>query len=115
MDQQPKEQALTVARRWNAIASPEGAAKYSAHFAYVVMLALQQIPGFRGALVLQHETPSGQVEIVDITFWESREAITAFAGADISEAVVDATAQGLLQEFDATVTHYEVTAESLLG
>jgi heme-degrading monooxygenase HmoA len=111
MDQR-KEQALTVARRWNAIASPEGAREYSAHFADVVLLALQQIPGFRGACVLEHETQSGQVEIVDITFWESREAIIAFAGGDISKAVVDKTAQGLLQEFDATVTHYDVTADS---
>lgn len=106
---------MTVARRWNATASPEGAARYSAHFADVVLPALQQLPGFRGACVLQHGTQSGRVEIVDMTFWESREAITAFAGADISAAVVDQTAQGLLQEFDASVTHYEVTANSFLG
>jgi heme-degrading monooxygenase HmoA len=112
---QPKEQALTVARRWNAIASPEGAVEYSAHFADVVVLALQQIPGFRGACVLQHETQSGRVEIVDITFWDSHEAIAGFAGRDISKAVVDQTAQRLLLEFDATVTHYQVTAESLLA
>jgi heme-degrading monooxygenase HmoA len=111
---QPKEQALTVARRWNAFASPEGAAEYSAHFADVVLLALRQIQGFRGACVVQHEIQPGRVEIVDIKFWESQEAITAFAGADINEAVVDQTAQGLLQDFDRTVTHYEVTAESFL-
>ena len=43
-----------------------------------------------------------------LTFWESREAIKAFAGDDIETAKYYAQDEEYLLEFEPTVTHYEI-------
>jgi heme-degrading monooxygenase HmoA len=54
---------------------------------------------------------SDAVEIVVITFWESVDAIRAFAGADLEGAVVADEAAALLTQFDRRVRHYEVAVK----
>jgi hypothetical protein len=43
-----------------------------------------------------------------MTVWHSRAAIEAFAGKDISVAVVPPAAQALLLRYDREVVHYEI-------
>jgi hypothetical protein len=43
--------------------------------------------------------------------WTSRASITAFAGEEISRAVVEPEARALLTRFDETVSHYDVALE----
>jgi hypothetical protein len=51
------------------------------------------------------------VEFLVLTRWRSIEAIRAFAGDEITRAVVEPGAVAPLIDFDATVTHYEVLEE----
>jgi heme-degrading monooxygenase HmoA len=96
-----------IARTWRGTASASGAADYHCHFAGQVLPHLQDIPGFRGGYLLRREIAS-EVEFTTVTFWDSKEAIKAFAGADPDVAVVEPEARGVLTSFDAHVVHAEV-------
>lgn len=70
-------------------------------------IAARRIPGFIGIDLLRR--PMGAaVEFVTIMWFESLEAVRAFAGADHEVAVVPPAARQLLQHFDARSTHYDV-------
>lgn len=96
-----------IARTWRGTASSNGAADYHRHFVGQVLPHLQDIPGFRGAYLLRREI-AGEVEFTTITFWDSKETIRAFAGADPDVAVVEPEARRVLTSFDPRVAHAEV-------
>ena len=45
---------------------------------------------------------------ITLTFWESRDAIVAFAGADIEVAKYYPEDEKYVLEFEPTVAHYEL-------
>ena len=95
-----------IARLWRArVADPaSGSAEaYLRHFREHVRPALERLAGHRGSQVLTREG-----EIIVLTFWDSMEAVRAFAGADAERAVVEPEARAVLAEFDDFVRHYEV-------
>jgi hypothetical protein len=47
-----------------------------------------------------------------LTRWKSMDAIRAFAGSEIDNAVVEPGAVAALIDFDAKVQHYEVIEEA---
>jgi heme-degrading monooxygenase HmoA len=96
-----------IARIWRGRATAGNAPAYVRHFAETVVPALEALPGHRGASLLQREV-DGEVELVALTFWESRAAIEAFAGSDISRAHVEPQARAVLVSFDDFADHYEV-------
>jgi heme-degrading monooxygenase HmoA len=105
-----------IVRRWEARATAEGADRYRAHFATVVVEQLKELDGFRGAQVLRAvDAGTDRVELIDLTYWESLDAITAFAGADVRMAIVDETARQYLLEFDSTVSHYSLEVDTVTG
>jgi hypothetical protein len=54
---------------------------------------------------------AGTVELTAYTFWASPGAIRAFAGDDITVAIVEPEAQAMLLDFDRTATHRSVAAD----
>jgi hypothetical protein len=52
-----------------------------------------------------------EVEFVTVMWFDSIEAVRAFAGKDYEVAVVPQKARALLSRFDACSQHYEVKAE----
>jgi hypothetical protein len=44
--------------------------------------------------------------------WESPEVIRAFAGDDITVAIVEPEARAMLMDFDRTATHRSVAADA---
>ena len=67
----------------------------------------RRIPGNIAAYVLQR----GEQDVVHfttLTFWESTDAIAAFAGADISLAKYYDFDKDFLLELEPKVEHYEV-------
>jgi len=97
-----------TARIWKAHATPAGARDYHDYFVRVVVPELGAIPGFERATVLQDDRRAA-VEITVITWWASLDAIRAFAGPDMTSAVVHDEAARLLIDFDRVVTHHDVT------
>ena len=51
----------------------------------------------------------GRTEFITLSFWDSRDAIRAFAGDDIEQAVLYPGDEQYLIESDPLVKHYEVT------
>jgi hypothetical protein len=68
---------------------------------------LDQLPGFSLALLLARND-GGLVELTAHTIWESLDAIRAFAGDDITTAVVEPEARVVLRDSDPTVVHRDV-------
>ena len=97
-----------ITRRWTASSrGSEQADAYVAHFEGSVRPRLERIGGFLGATLdrIQHD---GETEIVVVSRWESMDAIRAFAGEDVTLAVVEPEARALLSKFDGRVQHIEL-------
>ena len=99
-----------IIRAWRGHAAAANKQRYAAHFRSKVLPELRHIDGFLGASLLRAPHPGG-VEFLVLTRWRSMDAIRAFAGDEISRAVVEPGAVAALVDFDATVTHYEVVEE----
>jgi mannose-6-phosphate isomerase-like protein (cupin superfamily) len=99
---------VVIARRWTAQADgSEQADAYAAHFERSVRPHLERTEGFLGATV-ERVRGNGGIEIVVVTRWASIDAIEAFAGEDISLAVVEPEARVVLTRFDTRVRHIEL-------
>jgi heme-degrading monooxygenase HmoA len=96
-----------IARIWRGRATLQNAPAYVKHFTETVVPALDALSGHRGASLMQREV-DGQVEFVALTLWDSRAAIEAFAGNDISRAHVEPQARAVLASFDDCADHYEI-------
>lgn len=106
---------LTV-RTWTATVNAEGARSYSRYFTGTLVPELRKLPGFEGAYLLRRDLDgNGMAELTAHTFWESPEAIRAFAGDDITVANVEPAARAMLLDFDRTVTHRSVVADARDG
>ncbi|HSZ41338.1 MAG TPA: hypothetical protein VK817_15390 [Trebonia sp.] len=105
---------LTV-RTWSATASVAGAENYSRYFVGTLLPELRKLAGFEGAYLLRRDLGDGDggaVELTAHTFWTSPDAIRAFAGNDITVAVVEPEAQAMLLDFDRTAIHSGVVTEA---
>jgi len=90
-----------IARVWRGVARDADA--YMRHLDGNVVPQLNALAGYRDLRVLRR----GQ-EIVVITFWDSMDAIRAFAGDTPERAVVEPEARAVMERYDDFVLHYEV-------
>ncbi|HUN29648.1 MAG TPA: hypothetical protein VMV65_07560 [Alphaproteobacteria bacterium] len=100
-----------LVRRFTATASATNAPKYYTFFRDALTPQLKRIPGHRGALVLSRED-AGNVAITVLTFWESAEAIRAFAGDAPNVAIVEPEARAILASFDDRVEQFVVEVDT---
>ncbi len=100
-----------IVRTWRGWAAASNRAAYPDHFRKHVLPELKEIAGFLGASLLQQDR-QGEVEFLVLTRWASIEAVRAFAGDDISRAVVEPEAAAALVRFDRSVQHYELIEET---
>jgi heme-degrading monooxygenase HmoA len=96
-----------IARIWRGVTRPEDAQAYEAYIEATGFAAYKQAPGNLGAWILK-QVSGDRAEFVTFSFWESREAIEAFAGHDIDKAVYYPEDDRYLIERDLTVQHYDV-------
>ena len=89
-----------IVRSWTAQATRALAPAYTTHLQTHVLPTLRDIAGYAGAMLLQRDLTDG-VEIIVLTYWQSLEAIRAFAGDPIEAAA-------LLTQFDTRVRHFEL-------
>jgi len=102
-----------TARTWSATATSAGAREYSGYFAGTLLPQLRKLPGFAGAYLLRRDLDGTEtVELTAHTLWESRAAIAAFAGNDITMSIVEPEAQAMLLDFDRTATHRTVVVNA---
>jgi hypothetical protein len=98
---------MAIARIWTCRSRMEKAEVYLNHFREKVLPALDQIPGFLGAMLMRR-TDADEVEYTVITRWISMDVLRKFAGDDIGVAVVDPDVVPALTSYDRTVKHSEI-------
>ena len=97
-----------IARLWRGRAADTvNADAYVRHFIGTVSTELEDLAGHRGAWLLRRKVDGG-TEFIALTLWESRQAIEAFTGPDISKSVVEPEARAVLSDSDDFAIHYEV-------
>ena len=101
-----------IVRAFHATATAEGADAYREHFTRSVLPDLQRIDGYQGAYLLRRDHDR-HVELQVLTLWDSLEAISRFAGANLEHAVVEPAAQAALASYDPTVTHHTVVVDTV--
>ena len=77
-----------IVRTWRGRAARAQPDAYPEHFRFTVLPALKAIKGFLGAQLLRHDRPD-EIEFLVLTRWASLDAIRAFAGEHLDQAVVE--------------------------
>ncbi len=96
-----------IARHWHgAVPAAKGDA-YAAYLRQTGVPDCRAIPGNRGVEVLRR-TVGSETHFVFVSFWDSMDAIRAFAGDDVERARYYPEDRDYLIELEPTVTHYEV-------
>jgi heme-degrading monooxygenase HmoA len=99
-----------IARIWHGQARGEKADAYEQLVSQEVLPGMHRIEGFLGFDLFRAEGQDGESEFVTVTYFESLDAVRAFAGEDYEAAVVPPDARALLTRFDERSSHYEVLA-----
>jgi len=98
-----------IARLWKGWTLPEHADAYERLLQEQVLPGLQKIDGYRGGYILRQEN-TNETEFVVVNFFESLEAVKAFAGPDYTVPVFEPEARNLLAKVEPLAHHYEVKA-----
>lgn len=98
-----------ICRIWHGWTTPANADGYEQLLKSEVFdwIAGRRIPGYRGIELLRRPGPES-VEFVTMMWFDTLEAIQAFAGPDYEAAVVLPAARALLLRYDERSAHYEV-------
>jgi heme-degrading monooxygenase HmoA len=102
-----------ISRVWHGWTTPANADAYETLLKNEIFIGIRnrQIAGYRGIHLLRRNL-GDEVEFVTVMWFDSFDAVRAFAGADYEVAVVPPKARALLSRFDQRSQHYEVKAET---
>jgi antibiotic biosynthesis monooxygenase (ABM) superfamily enzyme len=105
-----------ICRIWHGWTSRENADAYEQLLRSEIIggIAARGLPGYRGLDLLRRDD-AGLVAFVTVMWFDSLEAVQAFAGPAYRSAVVPPSAQALLVRYDREAAHYEVRERSLRG
>ena len=98
-----------IARTWRGWTRSEDAEEYVAYLEATGMRAYRETPGNRGAWIMRREE-GGRTEFVTLSFWDSLEAIRAFAGDDLERAVYYPEDDRFLVDREDRVRHWQLDA-----
>jgi len=110
MGRQQKEDQV-IARIWHGT-TPLGKAD-----AYTKLLNEKAIPDYQGtpgnlAVHILRRDIGDKSHFLTLTFWESLEAVKAFAGEPVEKAKYYPEDKDFLLEFEPTVAHWDVTGST---
>jgi heme-degrading monooxygenase HmoA len=96
-----------IARHWRGWTEPENADAYEALLTNKVLPGLKELGGYRGGYILRSDGRD-EAEFVVINFFDSLDAVKAFAGENYVVAVFEPEAAVLLSRVEPVAKHYEV-------
>ena len=96
-----------IARVWKGWTKTDDADAYEKLLREVVYPGLQAIKGYLGGYILRHDGKN-ETEFVAVNFFESLDAVKAFAGPDYDVPVFEPEARRLLSKVEPIARHYEV-------
>jgi heme-degrading monooxygenase HmoA len=104
-----------ISRIWHGYTTPPNADVYEALLKEEIFVGIKNrnIQGFR-EIQLFRRNLGDEVEFITVMWFDSLEAVRAFAGEDYEAAVVPPKARAVLKRFDERSQHYEVR-EQLKG
>jgi heme-degrading monooxygenase HmoA len=104
-----------ISRVWHGYTTLDNAQRYEDLLRQEIFVGIRDrhIPGFR-EIQLMRRPLEAEVEFVTIMWFDSMDAVVAFAGPDHEVSVVPAAARAVLSRFDERSQHYEVR-EQLAG
>ena len=97
-----------IARMWRGWVRTEDRDAYVSYVEETGLAEYRRTPGNRGAHMLTRDLGDGRTEIVTLSFWNSLDVISGFAGENISRAVFYPEDDRYLVDRETTVTHFEV-------
>jgi heme-degrading monooxygenase HmoA len=97
-----------IARIWHGRTRAADAASYRAYVERTGIPDYRATPGNRGAWVLTR-VEGDVAHFLTLSFWDSLEAVRAFAGENVERARYYEEDKKYLLEFEPEVTHYEVS------
>jgi heme-degrading monooxygenase HmoA len=103
-----------IARIWRGMVRAEDADAYAAYMEETGVPGYSRTPGNRGVYMLRREVAGG-CEFVMVSFWDSLDAVRAFAGDDYETAVFYPEDDRFLIERDERSSHFEVAATDVPG
>jgi heme-degrading monooxygenase HmoA len=95
-----------IARMWRGWTKREDADDYVEYLLQTGIKEYRATRGNRAAYILRREE-GDRTEFVTLTFWDSLDAVKAFAGDDIGRAVFYPDDDRFLVERETIATHYE--------
>jgi antibiotic biosynthesis monooxygenase (ABM) superfamily enzyme len=98
-----------VARHWRGWTKTLNADAYERLLKDTVFPQLAKIPGHHGAHILRCEREE-ETEFVVINYFESLDAVKAFAGPNYETPVFEPEAKRLLSRIEKVANHYNVAA-----
>jgi heme-degrading monooxygenase HmoA len=96
-----------IARIWHGAVPAAKADEYLRLMHDVAIPDYRSVPGNAGAYALRR-FEGGVAHFFMLTFWDSMQAISRFAGHDVEAAKYYAFDRDFLIELEPTVKHYEV-------
>ena len=98
-----------ISRVWRGWTLPEHADAYEELLLTKMLPGIrdQQISGYHGAYLYRRNVDEG-VEFMTTLFFDSIEAVEAFAGPDYEVAVIHPEAAGLLSRYEPRSAHFQV-------
>jgi antibiotic biosynthesis monooxygenase (ABM) superfamily enzyme len=104
-----------ISRVWHGWTTPANANAYEALLKSEIFTGIEsrRIAGYRGIHLFRRNLGK-EVEFVTVMWFDSIDAVRAFAGDDYEVAVVPPKARALLSRFDARSQHYEVKADNFV-
>jgi heme-degrading monooxygenase HmoA len=98
-----------ICRIWHGWTTPANADAYETLLKSEIFhwIAGRHIAGYQGIELLRRQD-GDLVEFITMMWFESMDAVRAFAGEDFASAVVLPAARALLHRFDDRSAHYEV-------
>jgi heme-degrading monooxygenase HmoA len=106
-----REEDHMIARIWHGMTPIEKAASYTSFLNERAIPDYQSTPGNLAVYILRREQGT-KCHFLTLTFWESVQAIQAFAGTPIERAKYYPEDSDFLLEFEPNVTHWEVTGSA---
>lgn len=102
-----------ISRIWHGWTTPQNVDTYEALLKSEIFIGIQErsIAGYRG-IQLFRRSVGAEVEFVTVMWFDTLDAVRAFAGEDYEVAVVPPKARAVLAHFDQRSQHYEVRAEN---
>lgn len=98
-----------IGRIWHGYTTPENADEYESLLKSEIFVGIhnRNIPGFQEIQLFRRNLEK-EVEFITIMWFDSIDAVKAFAGEDYDVAVVPPKARAVLSRFDERSQHYEV-------